>query len=299
MTAQKTAVQSGPETFYLSDQRGPDKASKRSRGGGFQSRTLKRRGASRRRGSAPPLLDSMVGSACTVIVQDTASRKRRRAYHRLRTGLVFHWGKQLRFLTLTLVEGSGNDIHRCFRTFKERVRRLTPHKLRRQDTGGFFTDARMRRYFGSKETWNNPITFEYFSVIIKGARAHMHILYFGSWLPHSWLKKVWREITGDSEIVDIRTTKGGVTDDKRLAGYALAQYALFQDGDVRFQMSQGWTWRGMVRDWKRQVTLHTRKKRGVYKVNFQELLKDWSKIVKEKRIPQTKKRILQTKLAVS
>ena len=116
----------------------------------------------------------------------------------------------------------------------------------------------------------------------------MHILYFGSWLPHSWLKKVWREITRDSDIVDIRTTQGGVTDDKRLAGYALTQYALFQDGDVRFQMSQGWTWRGMVRDWKGEVKRHTKKEKGMYKVHFRELLKDWSKIVKEKKIPQTR-----------
>jgi len=111
----------------------------------------------------------------------------------------------------------------------------------------------MRRFFGNKENWDKPIKFEYFSVVVNGERPHMHILYFGDWLPHAWLKKVWRKITGDSDIVDIRTTQKGIDNEKRLVSYALSQYALFQEGDIRFQMSQGWTWRGMVRDWKHAV----------------------------------------------
>jgi hypothetical protein len=228
----------------------------------------------------------MVGSACTNEVYDTASRKRRRAYHRLRTGLALHYGKQLRFLTLTLVKGSGNDIHKCFRVFKERVRRLTPNKLKWQDNENFFTDARMRRYFGKEVNWDKPIRFEYFAVVIKGDRAHMHILYFGAWLPHSWLKKVWKEITGDSEIVDIRTTKSGVDDEKRLARYVLAQYALFQEGNIRFQMSQGWAWRGMVRDWKKAVKKFTKHIRGKYIVQFKELLDFWVKVIRSKKTKQ-------------
>jgi hypothetical protein len=190
-------------------------------------------------------------------------------------------------MTLTLVQGSSNNIHECFRILKERLRRLTPNKIKKQDKSGFFTSQRMHHYFGDSKTWVKPIKFEYFSVVISGERQHMHILYFGHWLPHSWLKKVWKEITGDSDVVDIRTTRTGVNNVKSLASYVLAQYALFQEGDIRFQMSHGWTWRGMVRDWKREVKRHTRKVRGLYKVNFHELIEDWSKIVKEKKIPQT------------
>jgi len=76
----------------------------------------------------------------------------------------------------------------------------------------------MRRYFGKVENRNKPIRFGYFSGIINGEPPHMHILYFGNWLLHAWLKKVWREITGDSDIVDIRTTKENVHDEKMLAG---------------------------------------------------------------------------------
>jgi len=287
MTIQKTAVQSGAEAFSLPVQPGPVKDSKRFRRSGFHRAKWKRRGAAlRRRGSASPLLDSMVVSACTDTVTDKASRKRRRAYHRLRTGLSYHYGKRLRFLTLTLVKESKNDIHKCFRAFKERVRRLTPNKLKRQDVEGFFTDVNMRRYFGKEENWNKLIRFEYFSVIINGERPHMHILYFGNWLPHAWLKKVWREITGDSDIVDIRTTKEKVNDEKRLAGYVLAQYAVLQEGDIRFQMSQGWTWRGMVRDWKTAVKNCTKLVHGKYVVQFKVLLAYWVEVIRSKKTNQ-------------
>jgi hypothetical protein len=42
----------------------------------------------------------------------------------------------------------------------------------------------------------------------------MHILYFGDWLPHTWPKKVWKEIMGDSDIVDNRGTKNEVNAEK-------------------------------------------------------------------------------------
>ena len=199
-----------PEVENPPAQRGPDEASERPRRGGYPHPRWKRREAPR------PLLDNMVVSACpTDNVHSQASRKRRRAYHRLRTGLSFHYGKRLRFLTLTLVKDSENNIHQCFRAFKERIRRLTPNKIKRQDKEGFFTDKDMRRYFGEEKNWDKLIRFEYFSVVINDERQHMHILYFGNWLPHGWLKKAWYEITGDSDVVDIRTTRRDVDDEKK------------------------------------------------------------------------------------
>jgi len=126
----------------------------------------------------------------------------------------------------------------------------------------------MKYFFGNPTGWNKRNKFEYFSVNVSGDRQHMHILYFGDWLPHAWLKKVWKEITVDSDIVDIRTTKFGVSAERSLASYVLAQYTLFQAGDIRFQMSNGWAWRGMARDWKKAVKRHTKCVNGQYKVEF-------------------------------
>lgn len=114
----------------------------------------------------------------------------------------------------------------------------------------------------------------------------MHILYFGNWLPHAWLKKVWKEITGDSDVVDIRTTNNAIDDDRRLAGYVLGQYAIFQEGDIRFQMSQGWAWRGMVRDWKKIVNKFTKEVRGKHIVSFAELLLYCADFIQSKKTTQ-------------
>jgi hypothetical protein len=54
---------------------------------------------------------------------------------------------------------------------------------------------------------------------VSGDRQHMHILYFGDWLPHAWMKKVWKEVTGDSDNMDIRSTKFGISAERSLAGY--------------------------------------------------------------------------------
>lgn len=105
----------------------------------------------------------------------------------------------------------------------------------------------------------------------------MHILYFGDWLPHAWLKKVWYEIPGDSDIVDIRTTQEGMIAEKKLTGYILNQFVLFQEGDIRFQMSQGWIWRGMVRDWKKVVRKFTKHKKGKYSISRKNLLEHWKR----------------------
>ena len=73
---------------------------------------------------------------------------------------------------------------------------------------------------------------------------------------------------------------------KRLAGYVLAQYSLLQEGDIRFQMSQGWTWRGMVRDWKKAVKKFTKHEKGKYSVSRKELLMYWVDVVKSKKTRQ-------------
>ncbi len=86
--------------------------------------------------------------------------------------------------------------------------------------------------------------------------------------------------------MDIRTTEAGVHDEKKLASYTIGQYALFQEGEVRFQMSQGWTWRGMVRDWKHAVKKFTKQERGLYKVDFKGLLTYWVGFVRNKKTTQ-------------
>lgn len=73
---------------------------------------------------------------------------------------------------------------------------------------------------------------------------------------------------------------------KSLTSYVLVLYTLFQESVVRFQISHGWAWHGMVWDWKRAVKKHTKCENGQYKVEFHELLYYWADIVREWKIPQ-------------
>jgi len=165
------------------------------------------------------------------------TKQQRKAYHRIASGIyarsAYSW--RLRFLTLTLKEGSKNDIHECFRILKERIRRKFS-------------------------------TFEYFAVKIEEARPHMHLVYFGSFMLQRWLRDAWQDITGDSFVVDIRSTKGPINDAQKLAGYCISQYVTCQEGGtIRFSKSKNWlpvhwqkVWKGLLRvcnyDMKRVLT---------------------------------------------
>jgi len=51
-------------------------------------------------------------------------------------------------------------------------------------------------------------------------------------------------------------------------------------------MSQGWTWCGMVRDWKKAIKKYTKRVRGKYIVQFKELLDFWVKVIRSKKTKQ-------------
>jgi len=92
----------------------------------------------------------------------------------LQNGIDCHKGQKLIMLTLTLKKGSQNDLQRCFEKFVERVQQLNP-----------------------------KFQLDYFSVNVEG--QYMHIYYYGPFLLQKWIARIWKEITGDSYIVDIRT----------------------------------------------------------------------------------------------
>ena len=148
----------------------------------------------------------------------TLTRTQRRAWFRLKCGLQRNrrGDHRLRFLTLTLKKGPDRDIMNCWNKMKGRIRR----KFK---------------------------VFEYFLVRVE--HQHLHLLFFGSFMPQSWLSNAWLAVTGDSPVVDIRACKVPVHNSMRLANYAIKQYVLGQDGEVRFQMSRGWVYRGFMGDW--------------------------------------------------
>jgi len=177
----------------------------------------------------------------------TWSRKQKRAYHRILSGLRVHKGELLRFLTLTTAENMQRDLRSAWRVLKERIRRLTPLRLIKM---GYIGLKDVRKYYPNKPL-NEPLKFEYLKVETdEGVAGVLHVLYFGDYIPQKWLSDAWKEITGTAYIVDIRACKDPVKSPKRLARYCVAQYVSGQTAFVRFSWSWGWVGKGFVKVWR-------------------------------------------------
>ncbi|MBO8162025.1 MAG: hypothetical protein H0Z24_10395 [Thermosipho sp. (in: Bacteria)] len=153
----------------------------------------------------------------------------------------------MRFLTLTSAENMKRDLPSSFRALKERIKRLTPARLIRM---GYIDEKDVRRFYPNKPL-SEPLRFEYFKVqTLEGVSGVLHILFFGDYIPHEWLKDSWREITGSAYIVDIRACKSDVKSPKRLARYCVSQYVSGQRLFYRFSWSWGWVAKGFVKVWR-------------------------------------------------
>jgi len=151
--------------------------------------------------------------------KDKWTRQERRAYQRILSGLYFHRGSRLRFFTLTTPPNPKRPLNEAWKVLYMRLKRK-----------GF-----IRAYF-------KVITSE-------GQHGVIHVLYFGSFIPHWLLSKWWEEIIG-AKIVDIRACKSGIRSAKRLARYVVSQYIVKQRGFKRFSWSWGWVFKGFVKYWR-------------------------------------------------
>lgn len=142
------------------------------------------------------------------------SNKQRRCYHRIMSGykLSQFFGGRLRFMTLTTSnEGRNNDLKKDFNTLVKRIR---------------------RRYG----------RFEYLRVRTGEGHGVLHILYRGTFIPHSWLQSQWIDIH-HSWNVDIRDTQ------RYHCSYVVNQYLCGQSAFVRYSATASWIFRGAVAQW--------------------------------------------------
>jgi len=145
------------------------------------------------------------------------SKKQRRAYHRLISGIKrsFAVGDDLRFLTLTSARGSEfSDLNRHFSVLVKRI----------------------RRKFGR---------FEYWKIRTNEGFGVLHVLYRGSFMLQRWLSRSWLEVHG-AKIVDIRALRGGA---KGIARYLISGYLAKQTFE-RMSWSWRWVFKGFVGEWR-------------------------------------------------
>lgn len=139
----------------------------------------------------------------------------RRCYHRVISGLKR--GGQFRFLTLTSSDAAPEDIQRSWRCLYMRLKRR----------------GLMTGYIKVPEVDEN-------------GRKHLHILFRGSYIDQSLIKKMWSQIHLSS-IVDIRFVKPRYTV-RRMAAY-MAKY-MSKELAGRYSWSWLWVWKGFCRDWR-------------------------------------------------
>lgn len=171
---------------------------------------------------------------------DTRSKKSRRCYHRVMSGL--ERGGSLRFLTLTSSTTAPLDIQKSWRALYMRLQR------RKLITG----------YIKVPE----------YTV---AGRLHYHILFRGSYISQALISSWWGQIH-QSPIVDIRAWRP-YRGNKATASY-MAKY-MSKEAAGRYSWSWGWVWRGFCRHWqlwKRYWRDHFEK---VGKTSFSNCLVGW------------------------
>lgn len=174
------------------------------------------------------------------------SRKQRRCYSRVLSGIKAHNKDRLRFLTLTTASGMRRDIQKSFEALVKRIRRLTPMILVKQ---GYLTIQDAMRFYG-RNNLDKSIEFEYIRIRTgEGVSGVLHILFYGSYLPQKWLSDTWQDITRTASVVDIRMVKERPKNGqskKHLASYCVNQYCSGQLEFLRYSCSYGWVFKGFV-----------------------------------------------------
>jgi len=211
------------------------------------------------------------------------STAQKRAYHRIKSGIVFHHGEILRFLTLGSIPEMERDTQSSFRVLKERIRRLTVRKLL---DNGYITKRQVKRQYREKKL-DDKLTFDYLKIkTSEGPNGVLHILFFGDFLPQAWLKENWHDITGGCNSAYIRATNKKTHNEDRLSRYCITQYCVSQKADdgktsfLSYSWAPTWVYQGFVADWKDFRAIYEEDKAGLF-----EAWKKWLHCLNRKKSP--------------
>jgi hypothetical protein len=168
------------------------------------------------------------------------SKKQKRAFHRLMSGLTVGKSRRehLRFMTLTSSpESIGRNLNADFRALKMRIYRKFHFKMK------------------------------YWKIRTNEGNGVLHIVYRGKFIPQRWLSDAWLDIH-QSPIVDIRKlyeTRKGLTG---IVFYLVGGY-LSKQSFERMSWGYSWVFPGFVATWKRLITNY----------GFRRSLELWNKLL--------------------
>ena len=168
------------------------------------------------------------------------TKKQRRAFQRLMSGLTVGKSRRerLRFLTLTSSpESVGRSLNADFRALKMRIFRKFHFKMK------------------------------YWKIRTNEGNGVLHVVFRGKYLPQEWLSQQWADIH-KSPIVDIRSlreTRKGVTG---IVFYLVGNY-LSKQSFERMSWGYSWVFPAFVGCWKRLVE----------KYGFEQALFLWNRLL--------------------
>lgn len=177
----------------------------------------------------------------------TWTTKQRRCYQRIKSGLTWHKNEILRFLTLGSAPNMKCDQQKAFRKLKLRLGRLTLSKLYDE---GYITKDQLITHYSEKPMGYVP-QLNYVNIrTTEGPEGVLHILYFGDFIPQSWLKETWYDLTGTCRSAYIKMCKQPTYNENKLARYCVSQYCTGQTEYLRFSYSKNWVYPGFVRHYR-------------------------------------------------
>lgn len=178
--------------------------------------------------------------------------KQKRSFHTILSGLKLskYGNRPVRFLTLTTsslmaqsYDFNQGILNSHFQILRKRILRYSPYRLYRE---GYITKDEMTYYYGHSDLFKK-FSFEYFKVETNEGHGVLHIVYRGSYLPHSWISSVWFEIH-NSPIVNIKLLN--YRDMIKTSCYIVSQYISSQKASyVRSSQSWNWVFRGFKGVW--------------------------------------------------
>ena len=153
------------------------------------------------------------------------SNKQKKAYHRLLGGMIRHRREKCRFMTLTTSDDMCRTLKESWSLLRMRLSVTYPYQF---IIDGWLSYDYCVDLYGEDNLFS-PLSFQYCKIVTsEGVAGVIHCVFFGCFLPKSWLSSTWYEVTGGAYIVDVRAVYASrVYNQSRLASYSIEQYTGF------------------------------------------------------------------------
>jgi hypothetical protein len=185
-----------------------------------------------------------------LIVMGDFSRKQKRAFHCIKTGIDIarRFNQRIRFLTLSTsrIQMDNTDysklkLNDSFRRLKQIIRRTKVIDLVML---GYIANDGLRKYYPNKKLGDSLI-FDYFRVRTNEGNGVLHILFKGDYIPYNYLVDIWNDVH-NSWNIDIKEVKVNRESALKTSCYVVTQYLSNQDSSYQ-RSSKSWKW--AIRDY--------------------------------------------------